>query len=370
MDLSAGFGTAILGHRAPALRLALRRHLIGKGPSVSAFGWSPECAEVATSLLSLAGRGLRKVQFFSSGAEAVEAALKFAAVATGRKKFMGLSGGFHGLTGIATSLAGGGGWKEGVRTPFGFVETLTSLQPHHIWGRLKMRDFAAVILEPIQNTGGAVEPSSEQIAGLIDACRRSGTLLIADEIASGIARTGRWFAFQNWPEQFLPDLVTVSKALTGGLVPVSSVLCTDSVFDAMFRGAGRAKIHGATMAACPIAMACANAVLIETQRRDACALARAGEHAIRDELARLDPNANLIKLHGRGLMLAVTPKHTNSDDQMRFWLALRDQGVLLVPAAHRPGSFLITPPLTISAGQLRSAARKIVLAARAVSPLG
>lgn len=358
LDLSAGFGTAVFGHRPPALRRALRRSLSGHGASVAAFGWSADAADAAERLLALADAALDKVQFFSTGAEAIEAAVKFATVVTGRPCVLSVAGGFHGLTGVATALAGGGPWREGVAMPFAMVDTLPALDPQTVDARLSHGDVAAVVLEPIQHMAGMREQDGAALAALADACRRNGTLLILDEVMSGLGRSGRWFAFQHHPALSRPDMVVLSKALTGGLVPVSALLCTDAIFDAMFSAPGRAKIHGATFAGNPLAMTCARAALDEAARLDACARATAAGAAFRDLLARYDP-AGRLRLRGRGLLLAVTPEGLSPRQQNTFWWALRDRGVLLVPATHRPGSFVMTPALTISTAQLRLAARSL-----------
>ncbi len=356
LDLSAGFGTAVFGHRPRALRRALRRSLGGRGGSIAAFGWSEDAADVAERLLAFADAALGKVQFFSTGAEAIEAAVKFATVVTGRACVLSVAGGFHGLTGVATALAGGGPWREGVAMPFATVETLPTLDPQGVRARLARGDVAAVVLEPIQHMAGMREQDDAALVALADACRRNGTLLILDEVMSGLGRSGRWFAFQHHPALARPDMVVLSKALTGGLVPVSALLCTDAVFDAMFSAPGRAKIHGATFAGSPLAMTCARAALDEAVRLDACARAVAVGAAFRDLLARHDPEGRL-RLCGRGLLLAVAPAGLSSWQRNLFWWALRDRGVLLVPATHRPGSFVMTPALTISVPQLRLAAR-------------
>lgn len=365
LDLSAGFGTAVFGHRPPALRRALRRSLAGRGGSVATFGWSEEAGEVAERLLALAGGGLDKAQFFSTGAEAIEAAVKFATVATGRPGVLGCLGGFHGLTGVTTALAGGGPWREGAAMPFPSLATLPESDPEALRARLMRRDVAAVVFEPIQHMAGMRERDADTLAALADACRESGTLLILDEVMSGLGRSGRWFAFQHHPALAKPDMVVLSKALTGGLMPVSAVLCTDAVFDAMFGGFGRAKIHGATFAGNPLAMTCARAALDEAVRLDVCDRARRGEAELRDACARSDRDG-LIALRGRGLMLAVEPQLPPARCDA-FWWGLRDAGLLLLPAAHRPGAFVLTPPLTISERSLRRVARIMAGVAREIA---
>lgn len=363
LDLSAGFGTAIFGHRPAVLRRALRKQLQGAGPSIAGLSWSDEAGDVAERLLAHADAGLGKVQFFSTGAEAIEAAVKFATIATGRPTVLSVPGGFHGLTGVATALAGGGPWREGVAMTFAHVECLPSLDAQQVQERLARGDVAAVVLEPIQHMAGAYEYPDEALTVLVDACRRAGVLLILDEVMSGLARSGRWFAFQHRSQLARPDLVVVSKGLTGGLVPVSAVLCTDAVFDAVFAGPGRAKIHGATFAGNPLSLTCALTTMREASRIDACALAAKAEGIFRAALARLDRDGRRLQLHGRGLLLAVTPLGLDAAAQTAFWWGLRDRGVLMMPAAHRPGAFLMTPPLNIAASQLRMAARSIFEAA-------
>ncbi len=362
LDATSGFGTATLGHRSPAVEKALIDHLQAPGVSISTFGWSSEASKVADTLLRLADADFDKVQFFSSGAEAVEAALKFAAIATGRRTFLSLNGGFHGLTGIATALAGEKFWSEGIATPLEFAETLPSLDPEIVRARLAKGDVAAVLLEPIQASAGSIEQASEHLAALSDACRETGTMLIADEVASGIGRTGRWFGFHHWRSEFRPDMVVVSKGLTGALLPVSAVLCKNTVFDAVF-GKGRAKIHGATMAGNPMSMACASAVLAEAERIDVCRLAAEGERIFRAAMAEHDPAGEEFEITGRGLMLAVRTKRV---PLMELWVGMREHNVVMAPAPHRRGTLLMTPPLIVSAAQLQSIAQQLVEVARSI----
>jgi ornithine--oxo-acid transaminase len=189
--------------------------------------------------------------------------------------------------------------------------------------------------------------------------------LIADEVASGIGRTGRWFGFHHWRSEFRPDMVVVSKGLTGALLPVSAVLCKNPVFDAVF-GNGRAKVHGATMAGNPLSMVCASAVLAEAQRLDVCALAAEGERIFRSAMAEHDPTGEAFEISGRGLMLAVKSKRVPPEKTLVLWAAMRDRNVLMAPAPHRRGALLMTPPLIISAAQLQAVAAHLDEAAREV----
>ncbi len=176
---------------------------------------------LAEALLKKLPDHLGAVFFCNSGTEANEAAIKFARAATGRPRIISLQGGYHGLTYGSLSLTAISNFHEGFgpllsdvsRIRLGDLDSLESL--------LRKRDVAGFIFEPIQGKGVKLPPKDFLIEAQI-LCRKYGTLLIADEVQTGLGRTGRWWGFQHWDLE--PDIVTVAKSLSGGYVPCAAIV--------------------------------------------------------------------------------------------------------------------------------------------------
>ena len=192
------------------------------------------------------------------GAETVEAAIKFARGATGRPGIVYCSHSFHGLSYGALSLTDDPNFRGGFepllpdapQIPFNDLAALEQA--------LSSRQVAAFIVEPIQGKGVNM-PTDEFLPGAAALCRKYGTLLIADEIQTGIGRTGKFLAVEHWNVE--PDMVLLAKALSGGHVPVGALLTRKSIFDKIFNQMDRAVVHGSTFAKNDLAMAAGIATL-------------------------------------------------------------------------------------------------------------
>lgn len=305
LDFLGGYSVFNLGHNAPAIRDTLRDVLSTSWPNLLQMDLAPLSAQLALELSKKDPSGrLQYAYFGNSGSEAVEAALKFAKSATKRGRLLGWDGGFHGTTMGPLSLCSAESWKEGFgpfvpgckTIPFGDLEALER--------ELSSKDVAAFISESIQGEGGVRELSKPQWTEIQRLCRKYGTLLILDEIQTGIGRTGKFFAFEHWGVE--ADIVCLSKALTNGFVPASATLCTERVIRGVFSRLDRCVVHSSTFGENNLAMAAALAVLhqIDEQKISERA-ARMGELAlakIRTALKDFD----LVKdIRGRGLMIAV-----------------------------------------------------------------
>ena len=222
---------------------------------------SPVC--LRERLLALVPH-LEKVFFANSGAESVEAAIKFARSATGRAGIVYCSHAFHGLTYGALSLNGDEVFRTGfepllpdcVRIPFNDLAALEQA--------LSSRRMAAFVVEPIQGKG-VILPNEEYLKGAEHLCRRYGTLFVADEIQTGLGRTGKFLAGEHWGIE--PDMVLLAKALSGGHVPVGAVLMRKAIFDKVFNRMDRAVVHGSTFSKNDLAMAAGIATLEVMQGR-------------------------------------------------------------------------------------------------------
>jgi putrescine aminotransferase len=225
LDFLSGFGAMGLGYSHPAMRRAME--LVEEVP-VLVQGLNHLSAALAHNLSVLAPRGLERVFFANAGAEVVDAALKLARSATGRKKLVACAGGFHGRTVGALSLMD----EQDFREPF---EPLLPDVAHVAYGDaaekvLRGKNVAGFFVEPIQGEGGIRVSPPHYLQGLRDLCTHYGTLLIDDEVQTGLGRTGRTFAIQRY--QVTPDVLLVGKTLGGGVMPLSALLTSDALFRA------------------------------------------------------------------------------------------------------------------------------------------
>ncbi len=196
-----------------------------------------------------------RVVFANSGAEAIEAAIKMARAARpGTHQFINFTAGYHGKTHGALALTPNSDYQtpflplspKTITLPFGDLEALEAAL------RRYGKDVAAIVVEPVQGEGGVITPPEGFLAGLGEAARRHGVLVVADEIQTGLGRTGAWFA--SIDAGLDPDIVTLAKPLGGGLVPVGATIARNEIFRAMLAGFG-SKNHSSTFAGGSLAMA-------------------------------------------------------------------------------------------------------------------
>jgi ornithine--oxo-acid transaminase len=302
LDLLSGFGVFAVGRNHPKVIGALHQTLDAELPNLVQMDISLLAGLLAERLLPLLP-GMEKMFFCNSGAEAVEAAIKFARCATGRGKIIFCEHAFHGLTYGALSLNGDDHFRDGfgpllpgcVSVPFNDLDALETA--------LAAGDVAAFMVEPIQGKGVNI-PDDDYLREAARLCRRHGALFIADEIQTGIGRTGKFLAVEHWGVE--PDMILLAKALSGGFVPVGAVAMKKSTFNRIFDRMDRAVVHGSTFAKTDIAMAAGLATLqvIEDERLIANA-AKVGD-GITADLAALVGRHEFVKaVRGKGMMIAI-----------------------------------------------------------------
>src|ERR1700730_12862796 len=302
LDLLSGFGVFAIGRNHPALREALKSILDSDLHNLVQMDVSTLDGILAERLLAHVPY-LDKALFLNSGSDAVEGAIKFARAATGRPGIVYCERAFHGLSYGALSLNGDDIFRNGfgpllpdcVRVPFNDLVGLERA--------LHSRTIAAFIVEPIQGKG-VIMPANDYLKSAAELCRRHGTLFVADEVQTGIGRTGRFLAVEHWNVE--PDMVLLAKALSGGHVPVGALLSRKSIFDKIFNQMDRAVVHGSTFAKNDLAMAAGIATLevLESEKLIEAAAKRGAE--LRLALTRLVPGYELMKeVRGKGLMIGV-----------------------------------------------------------------
>ena len=376
LDLVCGSATSNLGHGHPAHRAAIARALdtgiIHTGTRLP----SPFRAALYERLASVLPAALDCFQLVNSGAEAVEAALKVAQYATGRRRFLSFRGGYHGRTLGALSVTHG----ARIRDPFTTLDSIVDFLPypsasdpigpvHDTAACLAALDArleelagqgdlpAAVIVEAIQGVGGVIAAPQAFLTGLRHRCRDRGVLLIADEIWSGFGRSGRWFAFEH--SGIEPDLVVLGKALSGGL-PLSAVAGSPDILKAWPSG-----MHTSTFQGNPLA--CAMAVATIEAIRDEGLLDRAA-HVIEPLLRRkLAPLAGLRAVHDvrvAGAQAAVEfVREDGSPDADRVGRLQRtclDEHLLVYAGGWHASALILVPPLVVDEADLDVALDRIV----------
>lgn len=348
IDCSAAHGVANLGHAHPAIVSAVRDQVGRLIISPNSF-YNDVRAELLGELTRIAPPGLDRAFLCNSGAEAVEAALKFARLSTGRTKIVSAMRGFHGRTFGALSVT----WRREYRQPFEPLIPNVEFIPYNRAERVAQTlddATAAVILEVVQGEGGVIPGDGEYLRAVQRLCRERGALLIVDEVQTGFGRTGRMFALEHHGLE--PDLMCVAKAIAGGL-PMGAVLIGSRV------GELPKKVHGSTFGGNPLVCAAALAT-IRTIESDGLAerAAELGQRFLAGLQAIASPEVREVR--GLGLMLGVQMKSNSA----RYLAALADRGVLALAAGATVMRFL--PPLVISAEDVDT----VVGHVRSVLPAG
>lgn len=336
LDLLSGFGVFAIGRNHPTVVQVLQEVLTAELPNLVQLDVSLLSGLLAEKLVARTPAGLDRLFFANSGTESVEAAIKFSRCATGRSKIVYCQGGYHGLTMGSLSATADPHFRQGfgpflpdfIEVPFGDLVALEQA--------LSRKDVAAFITEPIQGHGVWIPPD-EYLPGAAALCRRYGSLFIADEVQTGLGRTGKLWAVEHWGVE--PDLLCMAKALSGGFVPIGAVACRKAVFDQVFNRMDRAVVHGSTFSKNNLAMAAALATLevIETEKLVERS-AQMGTQLLADLQPLVGQYECLKAVRGRGMMLALEFSEPQSWSLKLSWKMLE--------AANR-GLFsqLITVPL-------------------------
>jgi ornithine--oxo-acid transaminase len=259
LDFLSGYCVYNTGHNHPRLLAALHEELDRHGPTMLQSHVPPLAGELAERLSNAAGGGLDRVVFTSSGSEGVETAIKFARAATRRPGILHADGAFHGLTCGALSLMGNPWWRKDFEPLLPAVGRIPFLDLAALDAELASRTYAAFIVEPIQSESGVHAPPEGAWAEAARICRRHGTLLVFDEVQTGLGRTGRFLAAHRFGVE--PDAVILAKALSGGLVPVGAVLMRDEIARSVYSGIDRAFLHASTFGENTLAMRAGLAVM-------------------------------------------------------------------------------------------------------------
>lgn len=335
LDLVGGIAVNALGHAHPAIVEAVTAQIKQLGHTSNLYV-NPVTVELAEALLDVAGlTGNGKVLFVNSGAEANEAALKISRL-TGRTKVVAAEGAFHGRTMGALTLTG----QPGKRDPFKPLVPGVEHVPFGDVAALKAAvdtETAAVFLEPVLGEAGVIPAPDGYLQAAREITRATGTLLVLDEVQTGLGRLGTWFGYQQ--AGIVPDVITLAKGLGGGL-PLGAVIGVGAAGDLLKPGQ-----HGTTFGGNPVCCAAGLAVLktiaadglldhVSTLGKDIAAGVEALGHPL------------VAGVRGAGLLLGITLRKPVSAAVAK---AVQDAGYLVNPVA--PDTVRLAPPLVLDADQ-------------------
>lgn len=328
LDLYGGHAVAALGYNHPRLVKAISEQAATLQFQSNAVALEVR-AQAAEKLVAIAPDNLKKVFFVNSGAEANENALRVACSVTGRRKILAIEHGFHGRTAAAAAATWNSSkWYGFPETPFDveFIERDNSADAAAKIGA----DVAAVIVEPVQGVAGAFDLSADFLQTIRQKSEQAGTLMIADEVQSGIGRCGHYFAIQATNVQ--PDIITSAKALGGGM-PCSAMLCSDTLAEQFGPGS-----LGTTFGGGPLASAAIVAVLATIEDEKLLQNVRDREQQIRENCV-VGP---IRQIQGKGLLLGLVCDRPATD--------VRDallQADILTGTSAAPNVLRILAPLTL-----------------------
>ncbi len=375
LDLTAAFGVAAAGHANPRVVRAGQRQLARLPHAMGDVHPHPRKAQLARALSGLTferwGQGVRGKTFFcNSGFEAVEAALKTAVLATGRREIVAFRGGYHGLGYGAlnvTSRAHFRGPFEEQLGQFGrfvaFPATASQLgsMEKELRRVLGCGRVAAILTEPIQGRGGVRVPPAGFLEVLRQCASEHKALLILDEIYTGFGRTGRWFACEH--AGVVPDLICLGKALTGGF-PLSACVGRAEVMDGAWPESTGEAIHTSTFLGHPVGCAMALAQIEEIRSARLWERSERTGGWLQAELSAMAlPEGLTGEVRGRGLMVGLELRRGDGLPATEFVLrtvkGMLAAGYILLPEGEHGEVIGFTPPLTITEAQVKQTVKAL-----------
>ena len=364
LDMQSGFGVFALGRSHPGIKKAINDYLEIDSPNLIKMGAQLIAGLLASKLIEEhAPPGIDTVFLCNSGAEAIDGAIKFAHAHTGKKRVLYCEGGFHGLSIGALAVNGCREFRSdyealfsfGTGVPFNDIESLKS--------ELSKGDVAAFVVEPVIGHGVYI-PDDDYLPAARELCTRYGTLFIADEIQTGLGRTGRFFACEHW--NVTPDIITMSKALSGGFCPVGAILYPRKVYKSVYKSLEQCMVHSSTFSQNDLSAVCGLATLSVIKEEGIVENSAAMGTYLLKRLQALSDKYELIKeIRGLGLMIAVefgeprslllktgwkmiTGLHHNLFCQSILVPLMMDHHILAQVSGHGRHIIKLLPPLVFS----------------------
>jgi ornithine--oxo-acid transaminase len=304
LDFLSGYSVFNIGRNHPSIKQAIRDVLDLDLPNMVQMDCSLLSGLLAEALVKRTPPHLDAVFFCNSGTEAMEGALKFARAATQRKRVISLESAFHGLTIGSLSLMGCESFTEGfgplmegfdARVPLDDIKALDR--------QLRSRDVAALVIETVQGKGCKTS-NTDFFPCAQELCRKYGTLLISDEVQTGLGRTGKMFGFQHWDLE--PDIITLAKTLSGGYVPCGAIVSRRDIYQKTFSRMDRCVVHSTTFGRNNLAMACGLAALEVIDSENLVQRAAKMGALLMEKVDSLRAKHSFIKeVRGKGLMIGI-----------------------------------------------------------------
>lgn len=375
LDANAGFGAVNIGHNHPRLAKRLHQFLDEEPLNLCHMGPGAQTADLAAALADRLGDALSVSVFTNSGAEAVEAGMKLARLATARKKILYCDDSYHGLNLGTLSVMGDERLQEPFlpllpgceAIPFGDLESLEQ--------KLTARDCAAFLVEPIQCEGGIILPPNGYLAKAQELCRKYETVLILDEVQTGIGRTGSFCAFQQ--EGFVPDVLLLAKSLGGSLTTIGATITNPELHQKAFGPMDRFELPFSTFGGNSLACAAGLETLSILEDEGMIENCRErGEQLLAGLKERLSGHPFVRDVRGRGLLVAVDLGPTSQgflnrlwpslvqkvmDNVLGVWIVSRmlENGLMGALATHHWNILRLEPPLTITKEQIDTIIDKV-----------
>lgn len=342
IDCLGGYGMFALGHRHPKVVEAVSKALSSM-PMCGKVLFNRPMADLAEALAAIAPGALQYSFFVNSGTEAVEGCLKLARLATRREKFVAAANAFHGKTFGSLTATGRALYRDPFKpllngfthVPYGDAEALAAAVDE---------ETAAVILEPIQGEGGIILPPSGYLRRAQEICRAKGALLIADEVQTGIGRTGAWFGVEH--EGVEPDLMACAKAMGGGVMPIGAIIGTprawQGLIDAPF-------LHTSTFGGNQLACAAGVATLAVIREEDLLRRSREAGAYLLDglqKIAREFPTV-IAEARGRGMMLGIELTKEGAGGMLMSLMIMKH--IIVAYTLNNPKVIRMEPPLIMPA---------------------
>lgn len=374
LDFLGAYGAMNTGHNHPRILEAIEK--VKGAPNLLQTSLNCMAAALAHNLALITPGGLKRTFFCNSGAEAVECSLKMARASTKKQRLLYCERSFHGKSFGALSVTG----RTKYQAPFAPLLPGTEMVPYgdvqRLEDKLRTNDVAAFIVEPIQGEAGVVVPPDGYLKAARELCTRYGALLIADEIQTGLGRTGYLFACEH--DGVVPDIMCLAKSLSGGLVPIGACIATEEVWDRAYGGLDRALLHTSTFGGNAWACAAGIASLQVILEEDLTGSAAANGSYFLDELRKLLRGNPMIKeVRGRGLLIGIEfekPAHGIADrltggmvsklseeyvGAMVAGELFNRHRVITAYTFNNPCVIRMEPPLIVTRGQIDSVLEKI-----------
>lgn len=346
IDCLGGYGIFSLGHRHPEVVAAVHAQL-DRMPLSSKIFFNKELADLAELIAKITPGRLQFSFMCNSGAEAVEGALKAARIYTQKSEFIATVGGFHGKSMGSLSATGRDLYKQPFQplipgfthVPFDDADAIEAAINDNT---------AAVIVEPVQGEGGIRVPSDDYLPRVREICTKHGVLLIMDEVQTGMGRTGKMFACEHWGVE--PDIITMAKALGGGVMPIGAFIGTPEIWQAMFgeNPTMHTSTFGGNPLACSAAIAAINVTLRDKLPERAAEFGAYFLGRFREIMGKY-PKA-LKEVRGLGLMIGV--EFTDSDIGELAIAGLSRRNVIAAYTLNNPKVIRFEPPLIITKAEI------------------